>query len=986
MASQHLIGLALEQLVPGAMSVARLSNSGDDDLDILAPALKFLQSRFTDQSARLVRAIERATERAWRALELVLAGDSLWDRLKGALAAQDMKAFRHDVRGLLAAAGVDGAYPVDRRAAAQELRAARKANLLQPTGLTPAGMLQSVGVFGRFDDPAELAAGQWRAATTVAAELKSQGYPALAAVIAFRPGDGALPLLGVAIRYFFRRAVEADAVLARGLTFARLEGLAETQKNRFESLDRLITEQAEQLDRALGELAAEVAEVKAVALDIRAEQDRLGDQNRQIMEAVLEMQAKLDQVGRAAVRPRDSVSIHTDAERELVKKVLAQYRGLPEATRKARPALRNAVGMLEVAAGDFVAARSDFAAVAAAVADPVAKGAAHMNAYRAALEARDWDGALQELLAAAKCDSRRYATFPMGKYLPQRILGAGGFGVAVLCKHKYMDARVVVKTLLGDGADYDAVFAEARAAAGVQHPGIVRVTDCGYVEPKDKDRPFVVMDYFPGKSLQEYVAEEGAMSANDLVPLGRALAESLGKAHEKGILHRDVKPGNILVRRGEDGLEARVIDFGLAVRRRPPGAETSASASAKTLVGDSIAGTVAYAAPEQLGRLPGVRIGPYSDVFGWGKTCCFALFQTAQPTLRHWQGIPHGLADLLGRCLEEDPTRRPQSFDEVIEELDELGQVAAPARERRGAAARDDDRPATREPQRDDRPGRPRRNRDRQKSGSFPVLPIVVVAITVVFTLVLVIVLTNQRKGPDAGRPVVQLPGGPVATVPGPSTRPSSFPSPVGGGTVGPGVSNAAKPAPKSGWPWPGAPPTPRPELPAGYRQTSPQGGAAGRIEFRDFRQDGSMLVGFHIGLGKRLSNDMIVYLRPIWRTPTGGEELGPAYGRAPPKVWEVKAKEGYAVGGMITAGGIGLDGICFTFMRISGKSLDPDDSYLSDWFGEQRRKPPEPVLRVGDGSPIVGIHGMRYEDRGGNSYNDGGGVVTIGVILAPKE
>jgi hypothetical protein len=285
------------------------------------------------------------------------------------------------------------------------------------------------------------------------------------------------------------------------------------------------------------------------------------------------------------------------------------------------------------------------------------------------------------LLAAARCDGARLSPFPLGRYLPQQILGAGGFGVAFLCKHKYMNAPIVVKTLSewGGEADFDAVFAEAQAAAAVSHPGIVRVTDCGYADPAAKSRPFVVMDYFPGRPLDQYVREDGAIPADRLVPLARDLADALRAAHGKGIVHRDVKPGNVLVRPAGDGFEVRVIDFGLAVRHRGPESGASTSRSSRTLLGDSIAGAVDFAAPEQMGR--GGKVGPHSDVYGWAKTCCFALFQTAQPTLRHWQRLPTDLAQLLGRCLEEDPQHRPESFAAVIDLLDAVGGSTAPVAE-----------------------------------------------------------------------------------------------------------------------------------------------------------------------------------------------------------------------------------------------------------------------------------------------------------------
>jgi hypothetical protein len=71
-----------------------------------------------------------------------------------------------------------------------------------------------------------------------------------------------------------------------------------------------------------------------------------------------------------------------------------------------------------------------------------------------------------------------------------------------------------------------------------------------------------------------------------------------------------------------------------------------------------------------MGRLPGVKVGPYSDVYGFGKTCCYVLFQTTQPVLKHWQSLPGPLADLLSRCMEEKPEDRPRDFEVVLRWLD----------------------------------------------------------------------------------------------------------------------------------------------------------------------------------------------------------------------------------------------------------------------------------------------------------------------------
>src|SRR5262249_3739399 len=128
------------------------------------------------------------------------------------------------------------------------------------------------------------------------------------------------------------------------------------------------------------------------------------------------------------------------------------------------------------------------------------------------------------------------------------------------------------------------------------------------------------------------------------------------------------------------GWRAKIIDFGLAQRQKvvQKSLNSSTATRSKTLVGGSIAGTLDYGPPEQMGKRAD-PVGPYSDVYGWAKTCCFALFGTTQPTLRHWQSVPGPLADLLGRCLEDDPHARPQGFGEVLAGLDRQPETSAPA-------------------------------------------------------------------------------------------------------------------------------------------------------------------------------------------------------------------------------------------------------------------------------------------------------------------
>ncbi|MFQ3650409.1 MAG: hypothetical protein SNJ75_08760, partial [Gemmataceae bacterium] len=139
--------------------------------------------------------------------------------------------------------------------------------------------------------------------------------------------------------------------------------------------------------------------------------------------------------------------------------------------------------------------------------------------------------------------------------------------------------------------------------------------------------------------------------------------------HSRGILHRDIKPANVLIRIGSGQVEVRLIDFGLALKHERLGAASSRLQSGKSLIGTEIAGTLGYAAPEQLGQLPGVKVGPRADIYGFGRTLSFAMFGHPEPTLSDYKRLPEQLADLLDRCLQANPERRPVGFDEILRAL-----------------------------------------------------------------------------------------------------------------------------------------------------------------------------------------------------------------------------------------------------------------------------------------------------------------------------
>jgi len=139
---------------------------------------------------------------------------------------------------------------------------------------------------------------------------------------------------------------------------------------------------------------------RAESLNLQAERARRNEDEKRIYDDVIRIGQRLDGIHERPLRPTDSLSIRGEVERELVRGLVTSYRNIPEGQRQQLPALLNAIGKLEMSAGDFVAAQRDFQAVVEIVTTPDAKAAAHHDAYWAAIEQRDWDNALKHLREA----------------------------------------------------------------------------------------------------------------------------------------------------------------------------------------------------------------------------------------------------------------------------------------------------------------------------------------------------------------------------------------------------------------------------------------------------------------------------------------------------------------------------------------------------------------------------------------------------------
>ena len=341
--------LALRQVVDGACKAVGITKQGE-------AVANFLTERFTDHSQRLTKALQNANEKAWKSLEIALAGDSLWDRCKVLTARSEDKAFGQQVRAFLDATSLPelAGKAAFRQKCLEELQAARKAGSLTTSSLDLRQLAKQTGDFARFGDPTGLIDAEWRLVAGIATEMKQAGHGSLAWLLSRRSAQE-MPVLVIAVRYFFRRAVEDDPQLFQGLALAKLEALGDAQEKGFDALADAFAQQGQRLEDLLGDVKAIVVETHSAVLDLQGQIKGQSDQMQQICQAVMKM---LDQhqLQRRELRPADSMSIHNEGERKLVKQLVERYRTLPEGERRKLPALLNAVGKLEVVVGNFDAA------------------------------------------------------------------------------------------------------------------------------------------------------------------------------------------------------------------------------------------------------------------------------------------------------------------------------------------------------------------------------------------------------------------------------------------------------------------------------------------------------------------------------------------------------------------------------------------------------------------------------------------------------
>ena len=266
------------------------------------------------------------------------------------------------------------------------------------------------------------------------------------------------------------------------------------------------------------------------------------------------------------------------------------------------------------------------------------------------------------------------------RYRLDERIGSGAMGVVWRAHDQRLDRTVAVKQLLlqsGLSAQESEesrarAMREGRIAARLQHPHAISVFDVALGPDGNEGDPWLVMEYLPSRSLATVLAEQGPLPPREVARIGRQVADALAAAHGAGIVHRDVKPGNVLL--GEDGT-VKITDFGIS----------RASWDVTVTRTGVLTGTPAYFAPEVArGEAP----SPAADVFSLGSTLYTAVegappFGLDENTLALLRAVVEGrvrppcqagpLSALLMRLLRDQPTGRPT----MTEARDALGAIAA---------------------------------------------------------------------------------------------------------------------------------------------------------------------------------------------------------------------------------------------------------------------------------------------------------------------
>jgi len=269
----------------------------------------------------------------------------------------------------------------------------------------------------------------------------------------------------------------------------------------------------------------------------------------------------------------------------------------------------------------------------------------------------------------------------IGKYEIQSILGKGAMGIVYKALDPDIDRQVAIKTIRFDLASEETdneeimqrFIREAQAAGKLTHPNIITIFDVG----REKDLTYIVMQYIEGPSLQRLIAHGEKFTVPEVTKLMEQVCSGLDFAHQHGIVHRDIKPGNILL---DKNRRPYICDFGVAR------VDTSTLTQSGTAVG-----TPSYMSPEQV---MGKKVDKRSDIFSVGcilyefltgrrpfeaesiTTVIYKIINEEPPSINEVKkGLPAGFAKVIGKALAKDPNDRYQNCNQLADDLRNLDKL-----------------------------------------------------------------------------------------------------------------------------------------------------------------------------------------------------------------------------------------------------------------------------------------------------------------------
>ena len=270
----------------------------------------------------------------------------------------------------------------------------------------------------------------------------------------------------------------------------------------------------------------------------------------------------------------------------------------------------------------------------------------------------------------------------IGKYNIQSILGKGAMGIVYRALDPDINRKVAIKTIRFDLASEETdneeimqrFMREAQAAGKLTHPNIITIFDVG----REEDLTYIVMQFIEGPSLQRLIAQGEKFSVQDVTKLMESVCGALDYAHQHGIIHRDIKPGNILL---DNNKRPYICDFGVAR------VDTSTLTQSGTAVG-----TPSYMSPEQV---MGKKVDKRSDIFSIGcilyeilagrrpfeaesiTTVIYKIINEEPPALSELKkGLPAGFGKIVGKALAKDANNRYQNCNQLAEDLRNLDRLS----------------------------------------------------------------------------------------------------------------------------------------------------------------------------------------------------------------------------------------------------------------------------------------------------------------------